>query len=111
MRLKCSSFFVFVDCFAHDRIRSVGLEQVAVVLLDLFYMLILPQLGYMLTVRVQHVPEELTMPQFDQLIGYYGWRIFAEALLVIVTFRLDMIETSEQGHLMCSALLDDGLLV
>jgi hypothetical protein len=52
---------VIVNHVVHDRVGVVQFEQLAVLRLDLFDVLIGPDFKYVLSERVKHLIEELTM--------------------------------------------------
>ncbi len=92
------------------RVLIVHLEQVAMTFLDLVDGLLGPKLGEMVTIRVEHLLNEVAVVQLDDLVRHHRQGILFERLIVFVAFSADVAEPGDDEHGVLSKLTHDLLL-
>ncbi len=92
------------------RVLIVHLEQVTMTFLDLVDGLLGPELGEMVTIRVEHLLNEVAVAQLDDLIRHHRRGILFERLIVFVAFSADVAEPGDDEHGVLSKLAHDLLL-
>ncbi len=101
---------VFVQGDMQHHVLIVHLEEVAMTLLNLVNGLLTPELGEMVTVRVEHLLNEVAMAQLDDLVKHHRRGILLERLIVFVMFSADVAEPDDNEHGVLGELAHDLLL-
>jgi hypothetical protein len=87
---------VIIDHVAHDRVNVVQFEQLAMFYLDLLDDFVRLDFRYVLSERVKHLIEELTMVQLDQLSGHHRRCILFRNTIGAVLLGFNRMQAGEQ---------------
>jgi len=101
---------VLVQGGVQHRVLVVHLQQVAVTLFDLVDGLFGPELGEMVTVRVEHLLNEVAVAQLDDLVRHHRQGILLKRLIIFVAFNADVAESGDDEHGVLGKLAHDLLL-